>query len=488
MHSLWQIPELVHLILKLLGLKDQGTTAQVCQILWMNVLPLIWRHVDHLHHVVRLLPEDAVTTYTKENTITGRIKRTLHDADWERALLHTQHTTEIGILTNDFLLLDFLSNRPSTPVFPALRRIRIGFMGEVPIPSVELMRVFLPSNVSSIELRIYRRPKALAEAILNSIANDISLPELTRLSVTTSFVSLGQAISQVILSHRSIQKLTVRGARPSKETAQILRSAGELPHLDHISLTHSSGSGINQAPNIRILPRGSLGALTKIKVAGDPAFVDAVLGLPVAKNMRSLYFRLTASAKDETQFADCLHSIGQFTRLKYLELRLEIKVPWSAVSMFVGCRELEVFRVVAIRGGSLDITEADLERMADALPRLQELTLNSLSEHVQGISHIPIHHLHRIATRFRTLRKLCVSVDATAEGNPTFDWTTPAAVENEALEELDVASSQVDSEAKLIAAIFRAWWPKLRLVKWSDDSHIGPVWGEVNALLVKGPK
>ncbi|KAG8967001.1 hypothetical protein FRC05_002315 [Tulasnella sp. 425] len=497
MSSLWQIPELVHMILELLSGKDQVRVAQVCRVFWVNVLPLRWRHVHHFKHVVRLLPEDSVTTEANAGTV--RIKRKLHDADWERALLHTQHTTEIGVLNNDFLLPDFLTNLPSTPVFPALRRIQI-IMGALEIPNVELVKAFLPSHVSSIEMSIYMgwRP---AEAVLNSIANDISLPELTTFSITTLAPGYGPAISQAILSHRSIQSLTIGLCSPT-QAAPILQSAAQLPHLHHISISDRSRTTTDQGPNVRLLPRGSLVAVTTLKVVGGSAFVDAVLGLPVAGNMESI--RIGFAEEDGTPFAHCLRSIGQFTHLKCLELQPEKRMPWSAVSMLVGCRELEVFRVVTPQYRPFDVSEADLERIADALPRLQELTLKSLSKPGWGTKYMPIRYLYRIATRFRTLRKLCVSVDATAKGNPTFDWTAAEAVANEALEELDVAFSKVDREAeaaaneefeeldlassegglgpKVIAKMFRAWWPRLRLVK-GDDPESGLVCAEVNAII-----
>ncbi|KAG8966998.1 hypothetical protein FRC05_002312 [Tulasnella sp. 425] len=483
MHSLWQIPELVHLILELLSGRDQVRVAQVCQILWVNVLPLIWRYVHDFEHVVRLLWEDSVTQYIEAGTMNTRYRftRTLHDADWERALLHTQHTTEIGVKINDDIVLDLISNLPWKPVFPALRRTQIGVQRGEEVPSVELMKVFLPSHVSSIEMQIYHGSEAPGKAVLNSIANDISLPELTIFSITTFVDGFGPAISQAILSHRGIQSLTI-GLRSDTQAAPILQSAVQLPHLHHISISNFGYSrlAMDQGPSVRFLPRGSLAAVTTLKVVGDSDFVNAVLAIPVAGNMESVCVRLTE--EDETPYANCLHSIGQFTHLKCLELQPDIQVPWSAVSMLVGCRELEVFRVVAVRFRPLGVSEADLERIADALPCLQELTLTSVSKPGWEVTYMPIHHLYCIATRFRTLRKLCVSVDATAGGNPRFDWTAAEAVANEALKALDVAFSKVDREAEVIAKMFRAWWPRLRLVK-GDDPESGQVWAKVNAII-----
>ncbi|KAG8966999.1 hypothetical protein FRC05_002313 [Tulasnella sp. 425] len=394
--------------------------------------------------------------------------------------------------------MDFISNLPSKPVFPALRRTQIGVRRGAEVPSVELMKVFLPSHVSSIEITIFSGSEAPGEAVLNSIANDISLPELTRFSITTFVDGCGPAMSQAILSHRSIQSLTI-GLGTRTQAAPILQSAAQLPHLHHISISDFNRLATDQGPNVRLLPRGSLAAVTSLKVVGGSTFVDAVLGLPVTGNMESIYIGL--AEEDGTPFAHCLR---QFTRLKCLELQPVKRMPWSAVSMLVGCRELEVFRVVIPRFRPLDVSEADLERIADALPRLQELTLTCLSKPGWEAKYMPIRYLYRIATRFRNLRKLCVSVDASAEGNPTFDWTAAEVVANEALEELDVALSKVDREAeaaaneefeeldlalsaggpgpKVIAKMLRAWWPRLRFVK-GDDPESGRVWAEVNAII-----
>ncbi|KAG8966997.1 hypothetical protein FRC05_002311 [Tulasnella sp. 425] len=350
-------------------------------------------------------------------------------------------------------------------------------------------------------MSIYSRPGGPAEAVLNSIANDISLPKLTRFSITTFVDGCGPAISQTILSHRGVQSLTI-GLGTRTQAAPILQSGAQLPHLHHISISDLFRTATDQGPNVRRLPRGSLAAVTSLKVVGGSAFVDAVLGLPVAGNMESIYIGL--AEEDGTPFAHCLRSIGQFTRLKCLELQPDKRMPWSAVSMLVGCRELEVFRVVTARFRPLDVSEADLERIANALPRLQELTLTSLSNLGWEAKYMPIRYLYCIATRFRNLRKLCVFVDATAKGNPTFDWTAPEAVANKVLEELDVALSKVDREAeaaaneafeeldlassavgpgpKVIAKMFRAWWPRLRVVK-GDDPESGRVWAEVNAII-----
>lgn len=142
--------------------------------------------------------------------------------------------------------------------------------------------------------------EAPGEAVINSIASDISLPELTRFSVTIFADGLGPAICQTILSHRGIQTLTI-GLWSDTQVAPILQSAAQLPHLHHVSI--SDFSATNQETNIRLLPGGSLAAVTNLQVVGGSAFVDAVLGLPVAGNMESVYIGL--AEEDGDPFAHC---------------------------------------------------------------------------------------------------------------------------------------------------------------------------------------
>lgn len=60
MNALWDIPELVQLILGFLDQPAQAKSALVCRTFWLQSLPLVWKTVHGLGHLLLLFPEDVV--------------------------------------------------------------------------------------------------------------------------------------------------------------------------------------------------------------------------------------------------------------------------------------------------------------------------------------------------------------------------------------------------------------------------------------------
>lgn len=57
MHDFWTIPELVQVMVGLLGKGDQARLSQVCQRTWPAATSILWENIEDPGILLRLLPD-----------------------------------------------------------------------------------------------------------------------------------------------------------------------------------------------------------------------------------------------------------------------------------------------------------------------------------------------------------------------------------------------------------------------------------------------
>ncbi|KAG9016660.1 hypothetical protein FRB90_002615 [Tulasnella sp. 427] len=372
MHRFWDIPELVKHLIELLDLKDQATVARACRLLWLHAVSCMWGDVENFIAFVKLLPQDAVhVDGSAARTKSFTLERPLQDADWERFLLHSQHTKSLGVLFADKVQQGYqqlVDNLPSQPVFPKLTNIRLSLSsGSIAMPSPAVYSFFIPQSTSNLKIFADYQCETAAKAVLGTV----SLPKLDYFAFRTGLardnpqIEYGPMISNAILAHTTIKALEVElnwGGRFS----DVIKAAGLLPHLIDISLISqfSRNTIDNIDPQLQSSQDNSFAKVRKVKVTGSKQLMDLLLRRPGPSNMDQVVLDFDIDPTED-QLKECLHSISHFTRLKVLELTVRGPISWNSIGTGLNaCRDLKTFTAIAAEASSLDLTEEAFERMA----------------------------------------------------------------------------------------------------------------------------
>ncbi|KAG8972417.1 hypothetical protein FRC05_010128, partial [Tulasnella sp. 425] len=408
------------------------------------------------------------------------LKRSLHESDWERLILHSQYTKSLTISFDDHSQNQYeqlLSNMPSRAILPNLTSIHFRLLGGDEPPNSELIKLLLPTTVSFVEVEVPEVAEGSAEAVLDALAG-VELPSLASFAIEiadfqASTRDLDSRMSQVLHTHQGIETLEINIYQ--YRTDEAICSAGRLPALRSLEVFSYGWEMAAGEPDIFSLPDNLFPVLHTLKLRGTPDSIKALSSRISSENLEIIDLYLEPSldfeADSPAQNANCLLFSDRFPRLKTLVLHLQISVLEEALSPVLACRELETLRIGVGWSRTLWFSENTLARMGAAWPQLKTMDLTLFIDYHSN-KYLGLTHLQVIARDFRSLVKLKVGFDATTKGNPGFKVEDAVTIADNELQELEVDWSLLDGiMERKIAHLFRAWWPKLRTVRCTEPLH-----------------
>ncbi|KAG8924328.1 hypothetical protein FRC01_011660 [Tulasnella sp. 417] len=494
MHALWDIPELVQSIFTFLDNKARIGAATVCRSFWLNTLPFTWREVNDIYTLMQLFPDDSIAKGPEDDMEPFTLKRTLHESDWERFLLHSQYTKQITIFFSEYdhnHYQQLLQNSPSRTILPNLTCVHFNLLGRVEGADSRTIGLFLPNTVSLVRVCAFESEsvEGSTAAVLGALAGT-KLPSFSSFGIeSTGFDSggvLGSEVSQVLHAHQTIETLSIDMMGSGDNHYDILSSAGQLPKLLHLNVVDFEGRTVVEEPEILSLPHDHLfPALRTLKLSGAPDFIDTLTSRINSGDMETINLSLdTYNRFDDFEvhhaagWPDSLLSIRRFTHLRKLVLELGISISPEALNPLLECGELETFIILAGARCPSWLPEDSLIKMGRAWRQLKTMDFSLSLDHSRN-KYITLPHLQIIAREFRNLVKLTVEFDATSGGNEGFQFDAVTMADNE-LRELDVSWSMIDENTeKKIVPLFQAWWPKLRSVTCETESFYSRHWESV---------
>lgn len=493
MHALWDIPELVQLIFGLVDRRTVTQLARVCRLFWLQALPLIWRSVDGLGPLLRLLPEDAVTrsldgsfyvslyhgrawlqALLNGSSLPSQVRgpftvtRALEKSDWDRFLMHLQHVRQFCYCVwEQHALLELAPYLPSTPIMQNLSSVQFSMRCKLEVDS-ELLGHFLLPSVTDVDVFVIFEEED-AQRSLHRLATAIKLPHLRSFSITVAFLpedDVGSSVSHVLRSHQSIERLTLY-IEKGHEIQEVLRLAGQLPHLRHFEMREYDGTVLS-------LDDDSFPALESLKLSTASHCLDPLLVWVPSEKIK--WLRVEVQDRHElrdasgTPLADCFRAIGTFTHLKVLDVTLEVVTTWETVHHILDCKELQTFVITLRRGSGLELQERHLEQMGRAWRDLKTLRLQLPEGNGGRNSFMKLSYLRVIATEFRNLQALKINIDARAAAISRFNLPDLTVPPQYSLQELDVDVSLLDKAGeKIIGPLLASWWPNVREITYLDS-------------------
>ncbi|KAG8912055.1 hypothetical protein FRC01_005321 [Tulasnella sp. 417] len=412
--------------------------------------------------------------------------RPLQKSDRDRFIFHSQHIKRF-IFAIDASSRQFFQQLaphfPSTPILPNLAFAMVHIV-EPSKPDLELSRLFLSPTVTELEFQVAQEAEEQPSGyqwILEGLAGEMKLPNLTSFGIRADDdweTDAGPNVSRILQSHQGIEMLDIQLGH-SHTVLEILRSAGELPHLRRLKMKDPDSCATQREPEILSLPLGgSFLSLESLELCSSPDCLGSILGRVSSKNVRNIRLKIypqgypeeyEAAHADGTSIADCFRTIGGFVHLKVLDIALGVRTTRDTFQYLLGCKELEALKIV--NGGNYDIKleESHLEQMGRAWRDLKTLHL-----HLNSFRHQEMcptfAHLQVIATEFPNLRKLVIACDARVASNTGFTVDRAVAARN-SLRELDVDKSLIDERGeKVVGRLLAVWWPNLDEVKWAGSS------------------
>ncbi|KIO19096.1 hypothetical protein M407DRAFT_224097 [Tulasnella calospora MUT 4182] len=410
--------------------------------------------------------------------------------DFEDDMEYTKHLT-ISFSDHDHNQYQQLHpNLPSRAIFPNLTSIHFNLLEGVEGVDPGTMRIFLPSTVSLVRVRVSESAGESPEAVLGALAGT-ELPSFVSFAIETSdFQSggvLGSNVSQVLHAHQAIETLSI-DMGPDNTLYEVLCSAGRLPKLVHLDVIDFDGKTVVEEPEFLSMPHDHLfPVLRTLKLSGAPDFIDTLSSRVNPRYIETINLYLDTydryeyfEVDHEAQFRDSLLCLRRFARLRTLVLELGISISDEALNPVLECRELDTLTIVAAQRRSLWLREDSLVNMGKAWPQLKTMNLTLFFGYNSQNKYISLSHLRIIAREFRNLVKLAVRFDATTDGNEEFQFDDSGTMADNELRELDVTWSLIDGETEgKIVPLFRAWWPKLRSVTCETGVPYSRRWASV---------
>ncbi|KAG9048844.1 hypothetical protein FS837_011850 [Tulasnella sp. UAMH 9824] len=487
MNALWDIPELVQIILGFLDQPTQAKAALVCRTFWLQSLPLVWKTVYGLGHLLQLFPEDAVPRALKGYIDLGTftLKRALQQSDWDRFTLHSQHIRRFVFpidASSQRVSQELAPLFPLTTILPNLTSVRVDILEPLQ-PDLELVRIFLPPTVTEVELGVGQEADEQLSGyqwILEGLTAEMKLPNLNSFAIRTersSRTDTGSSVSNILQCYQGIETLELAMGR-SHHILEVLRSAAELPHLRRFKMTDPDGYYAKREPEICTLPLGSFPVLESLELCSAPDCLGTLLSRVPSKNVRNVQLKMNAQGHPQefeaaggTSIMDCFRTIGGFVHLKVLDVALGVRTTWDTLENILGCKELETLKIVVGWDCNLELEECHLEQMGRACRNLHALQLRLFRDYRPQTKFLKLSHLHVIATEFRNLRKLTIASDARVASNSGFSLVDRALATQYSLQELDVDMSLIDQEGeKVVGRMLALWWPNLVEVTWPDSN------------------
>ncbi|KAG8921012.1 hypothetical protein FRC01_000484 [Tulasnella sp. 417] len=475
MHPTWDIPELVEHIFNFLPPRDAAKAATVCRSFWSAALPRHWRNVDTFDRLTNLLPHDPLMG-TPDFDCFGLeyFKRQPKESDWERFLLYSYHTKTLSTAIYEGMsgaYRGLVEGLPATPILPNLESIELDVYWMAKEESLDFLSLFLPRTVS--EVRIQGKghdSEATIGRVLQSLVNDVKVPNLKTLGITTwnaTTTNLKMSISQVLRSYEGIQALKLE-LQSGHQILEVLFSAGQLNNLRHLD-----ARTIFQDAPITLSSRVWLPELETLQLNGAYPFIVSLLTSVEPRSMREVKIvvekaglRGPYGGPTNAAFWSCLSSIGRFVHLKTLEVGVKFSVLLDTLRHILPCTDLETFRFVGPQLSSVEGGEDLVERMVEAWPRLKTLELRSTFDNRHGAQTLRLSHLQVIAKECQALERLCISIDARGRKSPMFQLGGIKVAKENVLRKLEISCVLLEDVSEMgLVMIVKQMWPWLHHVR-----------------------
>ncbi|THH13451.1 hypothetical protein EW146_g6764 [Bondarzewia mesenterica] len=457
-HRVLAIPELLDIIFSFQDQQSNINAALVCKR-WASVaLDNVWREVDNLYRLFRILaPLQPTPTYDYS---TYAFKTVPSQADWARfapyarrvrRLEYSTSASSLNVIRLDQSVFnDIARTRTSLVIFPNLR----SFTWLVPQHNVLPYRtLFMHDNVQELRTFIITGGDYGPAAQVSDIVG--RMPSLTSFVLDQSYPHNAHAIIAPLADLvRGLPRLKQVTVPKSLLTPRIMEELSRLQDLETVQFDlicdHAVEYITESVTSFEAhLLEGAFPALWDLSLG--ISFADAKRFLTEGTPLPKLTCLLISSLKlDDADVVQDFLSALVVTYPNLLHLYLDIVVPqWEQPSSYLpitfnhirpilSLKELITFE---IRNNlSIIILECDIAEMGAALPNLENLVLNP-EPFMLPRPTLTIFSLYTFAEHFPKLKKLGVYIDAGVSGIPE-----DGVVEFSALELLNIGVSPIDND------------------------------------------
>ncbi|KAG8880617.1 hypothetical protein FRB97_000665 [Tulasnella sp. 331] len=465
MHAVFQTPELLHLVFKLLKKDDQVQFGCVCSSIWDVAIEHVWRDVPRLSCLLYLLG-NALTT-PKRGLI--RLSRKLVDSDWIRLKMYAPFVKSLGLgstYNHDNCPTDNATFSPY--VFDAVMRYS---HGKVILPnlgslyldrrggaiSTRIAQIIIGPALRVVDIRILSPGPSLS--VLPTRPYDDILEVFTMLYTRCQDIEdlslyVGRnpqypgfcgSLASTIRTQKNLQCLSLHLPNVSTD---LLQAIGQSKRLKEVALNCLRES----VPQVAHGP--PLSTVERLDIQGEAVPCSAILQDISAATLTALRLVVSTTHIDVAAF----HLISQLSNLREINLCIHTQVLWEFFKPALSCSQLlEVdFMSTYI---VLDADGSRVEEMARSWPALRKLDFGLVG---RGGPQVTLMDLQCFATHCPRLNSLAIAVDVMPEGLPR---ENSRLVSLPSLKEVELKLSRSGNVeyASKVAFVIDDMWPNLEI-------------------------
>ncbi|THH29010.1 hypothetical protein EUX98_g5183 [Antrodiella citrinella] len=430
-HKVFQIPEIVELILSFLDDASNASNARVCKK-WSDIaLNLLWREVPDIQPLFEILsPLEQVPGRRSLAEVGYLFTRKLGVSDWERlsrysrrvrALVHGPDWPKpVSTLAFD----EVARSRPTLHILPNLRSLAWLTLDS---DGMRSSLMFMHEHIVQFSASLYRNIEYPLSDYFKEVV--LRMPHLTHLDLRFDF-AVHHVEPDLIALVRGLPKLKQVIFPLYSLTTRIVQAMSTLPHLGTIQFEFKDSQGqgdvedvLHFAPKLR---EGAFPALWDLSLSARLQDVTTLLNNAYGPtNLTTLYIHvLTPTQPDEvTRFLNALAENCQLMTHLYLDYMtssmvqaqddpdLHPRLSWDALRPLLALPNLVVFELRWDQ--PIQITQADIEEIAPKWPSLEVFLFNCEPLDPSEESTLTVHALLPFARHCPKLRELGLYIDAT---------------------------------------------------------------------------
>ncbi|KAI0738351.1 hypothetical protein C8Q80DRAFT_1347940 [Daedaleopsis nitida] len=380
------IPELLELIFSFLEVSDNARNARVCKS-WTEVaLDLLWREVDHLPRLLRILAP------IEECDEEDRFARSLEPGDWANFMRYASRVRKLVVssdieehLRGPNVFQEIAQSRTTLHLLPKLSSLTWA-SGE----RLRLSLMFMHENIKEFAVGLSPTPKYSLKVYCEEIA--LRMPRLTKLDLRFS-CSVREFEADLCTLLGALPKLQSVTMPRYTLTTKIIEALSRKEHLGIASFEYDYKQGVGDPTDVLdwspSLEEGAFPALYDLNVSAQLPHFLRVLAAPFfPANLRLLYVHAThavgpplvhaflAAVAESCQLLTELALVcgGDAQPLRFrARPAAEERISMDTLRPVLKCPQLVLFELSCET--PLALTQADVEELAAGWPTLEVLVL-----------------------------------------------------------------------------------------------------------------